>query len=143
MPPHFLQVASVGGWEASRGEPDFRPSAFPLSRAGDRIILRPGAPSVPRLLVAGGGTAGSWGKTPLPGPGLASRAPASGVYSPIHPPTSSAPSSPAHGRRRRSATACPAISQVTITTKHLKCQRLWWAALRHSWRQSANDRSAF
>lgn len=36
----------------------------------------------------------------------------------------------------------PAISQVTITTKHLKCQHLRWVAFRHNWRRIGNTTAA-
>lgn len=144
MPPHFIHIASVDGWEAGCGAPEVRLSAALLSQGGRRFaaILRPGAPSVPWLLAVGGETAGFRGRAPLPGPGLVSQTPGTSVYSPIYPLTSPAASSAARGRRRRSATVGPAISQVTITSKHLKCQYLWWVAFRHNWRQSGNTTGA-
>lgn len=51
------------------------------------------------------------------------------------------PFSPA-GRREEALPVSQAISQVTITTKHLKCQHLWWVAFRHNWRQSGNTTRA-
>lgn len=41
-------------------------------------------------------------------------------------------------RKEEALPVSQAISQVTITTKHLKCQHLGWFAFRHNWRQSGN-----
>lgn len=45
-------------------------------------------------------------------------------------------------RKEEALPVAQAISQVTITTKHLKCQHLWWVAFRHNWRQSGNTTRA-
>lgn len=45
-------------------------------------------------------------------------------------------------RKEEALLVAQAISQVTITTKHLKCQHLWWVAFRHNWRQSGNTTRA-
>ncbi|XP_059983648.1 protein cornichon homolog 3 isoform X1 [Lagenorhynchus albirostris] len=109
-----LRVWTDGRPAAAHPSRRTRLSAAPLSQGGRRFaaILRPGAPSVPWLLAVGGGTAGFRGRAPLPGPGLVSQTPGTSVYSPIYPLTSPASSSAARGRRRRSATVGPAISQL-------------------------------
>lgn len=45
-------------------------------------------------------------------------------------------------RKEEALPVAQAISQVTITTKHLKCQHLWWVAFRHNWRESGNTTRA-
>lgn len=122
-----------------------RPSASAgLSRAGDGSEHpEAGAPSVPSYWRQAEGPPGRGAGHPRQGLALCPRPrderPQPQQPSPHFPcPLLSCP----RGGEEEAPPWARRVSQVTITTKHLKCQHLWWVAFPHNWRQSGNTTGA-